>query len=142
MDQLGFVRLFICINCEYIQCVSLFTCALMALPSIYVKPLVGVRVRLGTTADEKYISHMASSITQKRTLEDYLSDDDNTSTKNFWPHFLVIQPASQEKLLTSLSPFANAKSTQGLAGTGELGYDGLNGTRKIGPSYAKSVIYI
>ena len=25
-------------------------------------------------------------------------------------------------------------------GTGELGYDGLNGTRKIGPSYAKSVI--
>ena len=26
--------------------------------------------------------------------------------------------------------------------TGELGYDGLNGTRKIGPSYAKSVIYV
>ena len=26
--------------------------------------------------------------------------------------------------------------------TSELGYDGLNGTRKIGPSYAKSVIYI
>ena len=26
--------------------------------------------------------------------------------------------------------------------TGELGYDGLIGTRKIGPSYAKSVIYI
>ena len=26
--------------------------------------------------------------------------------------------------------------------TGELGYDGLNGTRKISPSYAKSVIYI
>ena len=26
--------------------------------------------------------------------------------------------------------------------TGEPGYDGLNGTRKIGPSYAKSVIYI
>ena len=26
--------------------------------------------------------------------------------------------------------------------TGELGYDGLDGTRKIGPSYAKSVIYI
>ena len=24
--------------------------------------------------------------------------------------------------------------------TGELGYDRLNGTRKIGPSYAKSVI--
>ena len=28
------------------------------------------------------------------------------------------------------------------AGTGELGYDRLNGTRKIGPSYAKSVLYI
>ena len=28
------------------------------------------------------------------------------------------------------------------ANTGELVYDGLNGTRKIGPSYAKSVIYI
>ena len=26
--------------------------------------------------------------------------------------------------------------------TGKLGYDGLNGTRKIGPSYAKYVIYI
>ena len=26
--------------------------------------------------------------------------------------------------------------------TGKLGYDGLNGTRKIGPSYAKSVVYI
>ena len=26
--------------------------------------------------------------------------------------------------------------------TGELGYGGLNGTRKIGPSYAKSVVYI
>ena len=26
--------------------------------------------------------------------------------------------------------------------TGELGYDGLYWTRKIGPSYAKSVIYI
>ena len=26
--------------------------------------------------------------------------------------------------------------------TGELGYDRLNGTRKIGPLYAKSVVYI
>ena len=26
--------------------------------------------------------------------------------------------------------------------TGKLGYDGLNGTRKMGPSYAKSVVYI
>ena len=26
--------------------------------------------------------------------------------------------------------------------TGELGYDGLNGTRKIGPSYAKSIVHI
>ena len=29
-----------------------------------------------------------------------------------------------------------------LTNTGELGYDRLNGTRKIGPSYAKSVVYI
>ena len=29
-----------------------------------------------------------------------------------------------------------------ITSTGELGYDGLNGTRKIGPSYAKSVVYI
>ena len=34
----------------------------------------------------------------------------------------------------------NSNSTY--AYTGELGYDGLNGTRKIGPSYAKSVLYI
>ena len=26
--------------------------------------------------------------------------------------------------------------------TGELGYDRLNGTMKIGPTYAKSIIYI
>ena len=26
--------------------------------------------------------------------------------------------------------------------TGELGYDRLDGTKKIGPSYAKSVVYI
>ena len=26
--------------------------------------------------------------------------------------------------------------------TGELGYDRLHGTRKIGPSYAKSAVYI
>ena len=36
------------------------------------------------------------------------------------------------------SPLCSSKHTH----TGELGYDGLNGTRKIGPSYAKSVIYI
>ena len=35
-----------------------------------------------------------------------------------------------------------ALSANGLSNTGELGYDRLNGTRKIGPSYAKSVIYI
>ena len=29
-----------------------------------------------------------------------------------------------------------------LDNTGELGYDRLNGTRKIGLSYAKSIIYI
>ena len=26
--------------------------------------------------------------------------------------------------------------------TGELGYNGRNGTRTIGPSYAKSIVYI
>ena len=30
----------------------------------------------------------------------------------------------------------------GKLNTGELVYDRLNGTRKIGPSYAKSVVYI
>ena len=60
---------------------------------------------------------MASSKTQKGTLEDYLSDDENTPTKNFWPHFLVIQSTSQEKTHSSLSPFAIAESIQGLAGT-------------------------
>ena len=98
------------------MCIPVYMCADGTAPHLCI-PLVGVEVRLGTTADEQYISHMASSKTQKRTLEDYLSDDDNTSTKNFWPHFLVIQPASPEKLLTSLSPFAIAKSIQGLAGT-------------------------
>ena len=29
-----------------------------------------------------------------------------------------------------------------MTNTGELGYDRLNGTRKIGPSYAKFVVYI
>ena len=29
-----------------------------------------------------------------------------------------------------------------ISSTGELGYDGLNGTKKIGPSYAKSAVYI
>ena len=29
-----------------------------------------------------------------------------------------------------------------ISNTGELGYDRLNGTREIGPSYAKSVVYI
>ena len=28
------------------------------------------------------------------------------------------------------------------SGTGELGYDRLNGTRKVGLSYAKSAVYI
>ena len=29
-----------------------------------------------------------------------------------------------------------------ISGTGEPGYDRLDGTRKIGPLYAKSVVYI
>ena len=36
----------------------------------------------------------------------------------------------------------NMYSSQIFICTDELEYDGLNGTRKIGPSYAKSVIYI
>ena len=43
-------------------------------------------------------------------------------------HFMLI--SSQTILLLALNS------------TGEFGYDGLNGTRKIGPSYAKSVVYI
>ena len=35
-----------------------------------------------------------------------------------------------------------AKPPHDFGDTGELGYNGINGTRKIGPSYAKSVIYI
>ena len=79
------------------MCIPVYMCADGTAPHLCL-PLVGVEVRLGTTADEKYISHMASSKTQKRTLEDYLSDNENTP-------------------LNSLSPFAIAKSIQGLAGT-------------------------
>ena len=71
------------------MCIPVYMCADGTAPHLCI-PLVGVEVRLGTTADKKYISHKASSKTQKRTLEDYLSDDENTQTKNFWPHFLVI----------------------------------------------------
>ena len=42
----------------------------------------------------------------------------------------------QDRVLFSYPPGPN------LLDTGELGYDALNGTRNIGPSYAKSVIYI
>ena len=98
------------------MCIPVYMCADGTALHLCI-PLVGVKVKLWTTADEKYISHMASSKTQKRTLEDYLYEDENTSTKNFWPHFLVMQPTSQKKLLSSLSPFAIAKSIQGLAGT-------------------------
>ena len=37
--------------------------------------------------------------------------------------------------------FAHCRSSSDID-TGELGYDGLNGTRKIGPSYTKSIVYI
>ena len=36
----------------------------------------------------------------------------------------------------------DSHETDVIRATGELGYDRLNGTRKIGPSYAKSVVYI
>ena len=39
-----------------------------------------------------------------------------------------------------LGDFENSKAID--IATGELGYDRLNGTRKIGPSYAKFVAYI
>ena len=97
------------------MCIPVYMCTDGTAPHLCI-PLVGVEVRLGSTMDEKYISHMASSKTQKRTLAEYLPDDENTPTKNFWPHFLVIQAISPEKPLTSLSPFAIAKSIQGLAG--------------------------
>ena len=64
------------------MCIPVYMCADGTAPHLFI-PLVGVEVRLGTTADQKNISHMASSKTQKRTLEDYLSDDENTPTKNF-----------------------------------------------------------
>ena len=44
------------------------------------------------------------------------------------------------RFMTLTDQFSKVKHT--LAGTGELGYDRLNETRKIGPSYAKSVVYI
>ena len=47
---------------------------------------------------------------------------------------------SAHSLSTSLSSELSINLL--LINTGELGYDGLNGTRKIGPSYAKSVVYI
>ena len=68
------------------MCIPVYMCADGTAPHLCIPP-VGVEVWLGTTADGKCISHMASSKTQKRTLEDYLSDDENTQTKNFWPHF-------------------------------------------------------
>ena len=52
---------------------------------------------------------------------------------------------SERKVLGKWSPLMNDNIFVNLTretNTGELGYDGLNGTRKIGPSYAKSVIYI
>ena len=73
------------------MCIPVYMCADGTAPHLYI-PLVGVEVRLGTTADEQYISHMAYSKNPKRTLEDYLSDDDNTTTKNFWPPLYLPLP--------------------------------------------------
>ena len=98
------------------MCIPVYMCADGTAPHLCI-PLLGVEVRLGTTMDEKYISHMASSKNPKRTLEEYLSDDKNTPPNNFWPHFSIIQSTSQENPITSLFPFAIAKSIQGLAGT-------------------------
>ena len=45
-------------------------------------------------------------------------------------------------IITSSSSRLVVVSLNLIGCTGELKYDGLNGTRKIGPSYAKSVVYI
>ena len=59
------------------MCIPVYVCTDGTAPHLCI-PLLGVEVRLGTTMDEKYISHMASSKNPKRTLEEYLSDDKNT----------------------------------------------------------------
>ena len=52
---------------------------------------------------------------------------------------VVLQMEKQTWWTLSYKPILGVSLTYT---TGELGYDGLNGTRKIGPSYAKSVVYI
>ena len=52
----------------------------------------------------------------------YNNNNDNTNTNN--------------------DDYNNNNNDNNRNNTGELGYDRLNGTRKIGPSYAKSVVYI
>ena len=49
-------------------------------------------------------------------------------------------PIDSNKKDLSFKPMIWSKWKNG--DTGELGYDRLNGTRQIGPSYAKSVVYI
>ena len=61
------------------MCIPAYMCADGTASHLCIS-LVGVEVRLGTTADEKYISHMASSKTQKRTNEDDSSDDEKPQT--------------------------------------------------------------
>ena len=53
------------------------------------------------------------------------------------------QPQSKNKPRHKLFDLScNSPRQPRFNGTGELGYDRLNGTRKIGPSYAKSGVYI
>ena len=102
------------------MCIPVFVCNDSTAPHLCI-PLVGVEVRLGSTVDEHsgkhYISHMASTKTHKRPLEGDSSDDPRYPTNTFRPHLLLIQSTSEDKPLSSLSPFAIAKSIKGLAGT-------------------------
>ena len=55
---------------------------------------------------------------------------------------VLLQLKASLELFVKRREFPPDSGFLSLSNTGELGYDGLNGTRKIGPSYAKSVIHI
>ena len=66
---------------------------------------------------------MASSTftkSMKRTRNDDLDSDSDSElyiTSDTWPRFMVMTSASEEKLLSKLSPFAVQKGFQAIAGT-------------------------
>ena len=60
-----------------------------------------------------------------------------TKQRNSCPYFMKQLPVmDQGWSYWSIFPIIILQNTD------ELGYNRLNGTRKIGPSYAKSVVYI